>query len=282
MQSDSESLKQRERESWSAAAPVWKREDEWLVTNTRPVSLRMVTAAGVSSGQRVLDVACGTGEPALSLARAVGSEGEVVATDFSPEMLGFARERAARENLPHVRFHLTDAETLEGVTGPFDAATIRWGIMFMPEPARCLQAARRLLKPGGRLVVATWGPPQKNPFIAAIMGVMRRHFELPTPPPDAPGIFAFADGQRLLRLMQETGFRESAVEAFDFAMSYRSSEHFYEIQTGVAAPIRDLLSKQTEEKRAAVRRDALAEAEKFQAAGAIRFPAMTWIATGVA
>jgi ubiquinone/menaquinone biosynthesis C-methylase UbiE len=277
-----EQIKRREQESWSAAAPFWLRADRWVTETMNVVSERMIALASIGPKQRVLDVACGTGEPALTVARVVGAEGSVVATDFSETMLGFAREKAAAQKLDQVRFEVVDGETLAGVTGPFDAATMRFGIMFMPDPVACLRAIRALLHPGGKLALATWAPPAKNPFISLIMGVMRRHFDLAPPAPDAPGVFAFADDARIRRALDEAGFRDVQIEAVELTARYDSPDQFYEMQTNVAAPIRDALARATDDERAAVRAEALAEAEKFRSGSGLAFGAVSWVASGTA
>jgi ubiquinone/menaquinone biosynthesis C-methylase UbiE len=277
-----EQLKQREQESWRISAPVWQREDAWLTSSTRDVTEALITRAGIGPGQRVLDVACGTGEPALPIARIVGQTGEVVATDFSAPMMTFARAKAEREGLRNIQFREVDAETLTGVTGPFDAATIRWGIMFMPDPVACLRAVRGLLRKGGKVALTTWGPATENPFIALIMSVMRRHFDIPAPPPGTPGILSFAEEPRVREVLEASGYASVSVERVPFQMKYGSPQHYYEIQTGVAAPIAALLERQTEEKREAVRRDVLSEVQKFVTGQGVEFPAMSWLGSGIA
>ena len=131
--SDPAAFREAQHEHWDAAAAGWQ---EWSVFNDsadRHISERLVELADVQSGSRVLDVAAGYGEPALTAARRVGAEGRVVATDISAEMLAFGRERAAAAGLGNVEFMESDASSLDFPSESFDAALSRFGIIFEPE-----------------------------------------------------------------------------------------------------------------------------------------------------
>jgi ubiquinone/menaquinone biosynthesis C-methylase UbiE len=104
---------------------------------------------------RILDIACGSGEPSLSLARAVGRTGRVVATDIVPGMLQVAEENARKERLSNIEFRVADAEAIPFPDGYFDAVTCRFGAMFFSDPARAMREARRVLKNRGLVVLVT-------------------------------------------------------------------------------------------------------------------------------
>ena len=116
-----------QRREWDSVARAWHNWQALTVGATRRVSERLVEKAGVRSGDRVLDVAAGIGEPALTAAGVVGREGKVVATDISPEMLAFARERALAAGIDNIEFLEADASSLDFRPASFDAALSRWG-----------------------------------------------------------------------------------------------------------------------------------------------------------
>lgn len=149
-------LKEHERKTWSAVAEGWRRQDKLLRKGSAPVTERMLDLAGIDAGHWVLDIASGTGEPAISAARRVGDTGKVIGTDLVEEMLCVAREKVLQENLNNIEFRCVDGEALEFESDSFDAITIRWGLMFMPEPEACLSRVYRLLKSNGRIVAAYW------------------------------------------------------------------------------------------------------------------------------
>ena len=170
----------------------WRRYDAVEARLTAAVSERMLDLAEVGTGQRLLDVASGRGEPALRAAARVGPRGQVVATDGSAAMLDFARLRAAADGLANLRFEVAAAETLAGVDGPFDAALCRWGLMYMDDPQAALAAVRQRLRPGAPLVAAVWAEPARVSYWSMPRDLLARHIALLPEPPDAPGTFRFA------------------------------------------------------------------------------------------
>src|SRR5271166_2066619 len=128
---DAQRINREQRLFWDDAAPGWKQMRSMLERAGQPVSDRLVELARVGPGNRVLDIATGSGEPGLTAARKVGPGGLVVATDQSPAMLDLARERAAALGLHNVKFVATGAEELAVGESGFDAALCRWGLMFV-------------------------------------------------------------------------------------------------------------------------------------------------------
>jgi ubiquinone/menaquinone biosynthesis C-methylase UbiE len=193
---------------------------------------------------RVLDIASGSGEPALPAAEVIGPKGSVLGTDLSEEMLAVAREKARARGLSNVEFRQVDGEELSVEPESFDAVLCRWGIMFMPEPVRCLRQAHQALKPGGRIALSVWGPPERNPFFTVPMGVLMKYVEVTPPRPGAPGVFAFADGDRLASTLGEAGFRDVQVEGLELSMAvFDSGQEYWQYTREMAAPIAALVAQ---------------------------------------
>lgn len=178
-----------ERREWDAVAPTlraWWPAFEGFMS---PVTGAMVAAAALRPGCRVLDVATGFGEPALTVADVVGPAGRVVATDLSPAMLAVAAERAAARGLTNVDFAVMDAQE-PGLGGDaFDAVVCRLGLMFMPRSGAGLGRLRDLLAPGGRMVAAVWGRAEVNPWLTLAAGALDRSAGPAPAPPGAARIF---------------------------------------------------------------------------------------------
>jgi SAM-dependent methyltransferase len=217
----------------------------------------------VERGHRVLDIATGLGDPAISIAEKVGPTGSVLATDLVAEMLAFAREKAAARGVQNIEFRHVDGEELDTPAGSFDAVTMRFGLMFMPDPEGCLRRARAALKPGGSLVLATWAAPPKNQWAAVPMAALGRHIEIPQPPPGAPGLFAFADGNRLESTIRSAGFSDVRVEEVEMTMSdFDRGADYWAFMMDIAGPITMLFStKVPPEKRAAVTAEIVRDVE---------------------
>ncbi|MFQ5902870.1 MAG: class I SAM-dependent methyltransferase, partial [Candidatus Binatia bacterium] len=165
----------------------------YLEKGAQHVSDRLVDLAEIQAGQRVLDVATGIGEPAVTAARRVGAAGRVVATDQAPQMLAIARERAAELGLQNIDFHKVDAEVLDFPEQSFNAILCRWGLMFFPNLPATLRQMGRLLIPGGRLAAAVWDVSDKVRTMSLYIGVARQVLGLPPPPPGTPSLFSLAD-----------------------------------------------------------------------------------------
>jgi len=243
-QTDSRTIKEQQKKDWGDSAESWRKNHERLKEVSAPVTKHMLEGAGLMPGLRVLDIACGSGIPAIPAAHMVGPAGFVLATDQAPEMLEVARENAKAEGVTNIEFRLVDGEELNVEPNSFDAATCRWGIMFMPEPILCLKQAYKALKPDRRISVAVWGPPQNNPFIALPMGIARKYYSgPPLPAPTAPGgVFSFADKSRLQFVFEQAGFRDIHIDEMDIPISvFDSGQEFWEYCKEFLAPLRRIL-----------------------------------------
>jgi SAM-dependent methyltransferase len=240
----------------------------------------MLQAARVSADDRVLDIACGTGEPTLAAAEQVGPAGYVLGTDFVEEMLAFAREKAAKRGLDNVDFRRVDGEELEVLAGSFEVVLIRWGLMFMPDPLACLKRAHRALHAGGRLAVACWTGSESNPAIGIPTTILRRRAKVS----DTTSVFAFADPHRLRSTLEEAGFSDVEIEhvQVDEGGEHDDGLAFFSFLRETAAPIGRAFAELPPDEQRDVEREIAAAVEahpKRQCRGrGLAVPAGTWIA----
>jgi SAM-dependent methyltransferase len=222
-----EELKEQQRKQWSGNAAGWDSQHEQRERETAPVSEWLCREAHLQPGMIVVDLACGSGHPALDIARIVGSGGKVVATDLVPEMVEVTRRRAAELELDNLETRLMDAEALDFPDDSCDAVTCRFGLMFCPEPERALSEIRRVLKPGGRLALSVWSVPEHNPGQTVQAEVLRR-FGRPQPAADfdAPGVYQLAPEGKLEGMLRGAGFGDVRVEPLPLISEYASLEVF--------------------------------------------------------
>lgn len=274
--------KQVQYDQWNQSATGWKKHDERLRQMTHVVTEQMLKLAGIGPGQAVLDVASGTGEPGLPVAHVVGPTGRVVLTDISEAMMEVAEGKARAQGLTNVEFRVVDGEVLEVGENIFDAALCRWGIMFMPDPVRCMAQAYQALRPGGRLSVAVWGTPERNPFFTIPLQTLAQHVDVPAPPPGAPGLFSLADPQRLKSVLEAAGFRDVTVTDLEFPMGIATDGYeYWSYIRELAAPISALFAKVPADKQEHVSGQIAAAAEAGQKEGGVRLNGYALFATGV-
>jgi SAM-dependent methyltransferase len=275
---DHAAAKANQQETWRAVAPGWKTWAATLTKLSEPLTSRMT--AGLIPGQRVLDLASGVGDPAIAIARAVGPAGSVLGTDLVEEMLAFAREEATAAGITNIEFRVADAERLDLPPASFDAATMRFGLMFLPDPVACLTRVRSALRPGGSMSAAVWQAPPRNPWASIPIGILRQHLHVPAPPPDAPGLFAMADPARLDFVFHAAGFSRVRVEEVTLVMAdFDRGEDFLRYILDIAGPISMLHAKVPQADRSAVDaeivRNVIAAGD-----GRAHLSGAVWLATG--
>jgi SAM-dependent methyltransferase len=200
--------KETTREQWQQAADAWHRWDStieaWLGESTRV----MLDLAKVGPGDRVLDLASGAGEPALTIAERVGPTGFVLATDLASNILAFAARTAADRGLTNVETRVMDGERLDLPDGSFDVVTSRVGLIYFPDQQGALAETRRVLKPGGRVAAIVYTTPERNAFFSIPVGIIRRRANLPPPAPGQPGPFSLGGDGVLAAVFERAGFRD--------------------------------------------------------------------------
>jgi SAM-dependent methyltransferase len=262
---DPQRFKSEQKRDWDAAAEGWQKWWPVFERNAQHVSDRLVEIAGVKPGDRVLDIATGNGEPAVTAAHRVGASGRVVAIDQSTGMLAIARKRAAELGIGNIDFRESDAESLSLNDADFDAVVCRWGLMFMPDLATALNGIRRRMKIGARFATAVWSSADKVPMITLAADTVRKLAGLPPAPPGALDPLRLADTSILTEALAAAGFRNVKVERRDVIFEFDTPDAFTQFRRDVAAPFRALLERQTPELRGRIL-DAVTEAARASAA----------------
>lgn len=252
-------VRDRQRSEWAAVAPGWRRNRERLGVTASPITERLISLSGVNRGYRVLDMACGTGDPAFTLAENAGPEGYVLGLDLSGEMVEAARAWAESQEIENAEFRAIRSELDLGVEPrTFDAATCRHGLQFMPDPMAALQELSQAVKSGGKIAASTWTTPERNPNFTIPKEIMARHADLPDEDPGAPGLFAIPTPGDLELLFETAGLTRIHTEVFPspIARANSAESYWHSIET-VAGPLVSLLASFTEEQRRDIREDAV-------------------------
>jgi len=201
----------------------------------------VVEAARLAPGLRVLDVGCGSGEPAISIATRLQGTGMVTGIDLAAAPLEVARLRARKLGFKNVEFRQGDVHALDFASASFDRVTSRLGVMFFSDLHGALREMRRVLRPGGQVVLLAWGP-MEQPYFERTIGTVRKlrpELEIPA---TALSMFRFGKSGTLRWALEEAGFRGVEEETQDLPWDWRGSpQELWEYFRGVTVPFRPLL-----------------------------------------
>lgn len=237
------------------------------------VTRAIVELAAAKPGMRVLDLACGTGEPAISLASEVGPLGRVVGIDLNGELLEVARRRAAQRSLNNVSFHPADAHALPFADASFDLVSSRLGIMFFDHVGRAMAEAHRILRPRGRIALLAWGPFEQ-PYFLTTIAIVSRHVPGSVLRPGSPNMFRFSQSGSLTSVLLSAGF--SRVEERTVTVSWTwpgTPEEVWDYFREVTAPFRPLLAAIPPEKAGLINAEVVAAISRYYDGRQINFTA---------
>jgi len=259
------------------AADKWKSKSAAM---GRSVTEGLVEYARARPGMQVVDLASGTGEPAITLAGIVGSQGHVTASDLSSELLEIASDRARKRGLNNITFQQADAHALPFADKAFDLATCRFGIMFFKDVNHALRELARVLKPGARACFAAWGPFEQ-PYWRATMGVVVKYVGGPVIPQGGSDPFRFARPGSLSDALRDTGFTDVEEETREFDWSWHGqAAELWDYAQAVAAPLRSLLERVSVEKWPAINAEVLQTLKKYSDNEGVHFKAQIVLASG--
>jgi len=271
------------RDRWVRAAEGWEKQADKFGKDSMPVSSFMVDAIAPQPGHTILDLAAGIGDTGFLAAELIQPGGELITSDFAPEMLAAAQRRAQAMGIKNVRFRQIDLSVpIDQPAASLDAVLCRWGYMLLEDPESALRDTRRVLKQGGHLALAAWTGPDDNLWSAAPARILEARGILEKAQP-GPGQFAWADPETIRDTMETAGFIEPEIEAVDFRIHYEDVDDWWVTQTQLSTRTGDA-DKQLD---FATRSDVLADLEKaaepfLQGDDSLIIPARTWVATATA
>jgi ubiquinone/menaquinone biosynthesis C-methylase UbiE len=277
-----EQMRARVHGMWSAVASSWDEHAAYVDSRGSEVTARMLELAGLRPGARVLELACGPGGLGLAAAERVLPHGDVVLSDVVPEMAAIAGRRAGALGLRNVSTRVLDLEQIDEPTASYDVVLCREGLMFAVDPARAAGEVRRVLRPGGRLVVAVWGPRARNPWLAVVFDAVSAQLGKPVPPPGVPSPFSLDDAGRLADMLAASGLSEVVVGELSTPAQSASFEEWWSRTRGLAGPLTALLEQLPPSALQALEhrlRDAVAP---YGASNGLEIPGVTLIASATA
>jgi ubiquinone/menaquinone biosynthesis C-methylase UbiE len=247
---DSRQYKEAERQKWDNVANGWRKWWKTIESGAGILSIRLIELAEIKSGSRVLDIATGIGEPAITVASQMGRTGYILAIDISPQMLFIAKQRAISLDLQNmIEFKEGDTETFNLPSATFDAALCRAGLMFLPNPNAGLSNIYQSLIKGGHFAAAVWGLPDKVPFISVVMNTIMQETNSKPPPPGTPGPFSLSDENSLKNSFSTSGFKDPNIEKVNVTLDFDSAGEFTDYVLETSGSVQTMLANLNREKK---------------------------------
>ncbi len=279
-QFDPVKYKNTTHDQWQAAAEAWYRWsptlNQWLGKATE----RMLEMAGITRGDRVLDIAAGAGEQSIMTARKVGATGYVLATDISSNILEYAKQLAQQEGVNNIETRVMDGENLTLEDETFDAVISRVGLIYFPDQQKALTEMLRVLKPGGKVAAIVYSTPEENKFFSVPVSIIRNRAKLPPPLPGQPGPFSLGGKGIIDDVFSKAGFINVSSELVDSPLQLSSAKECVQFEKESFGALHQMMSSLSDAEKESVWNEIETELRKFENENGFAGPCKMVVAVG--
>jgi SAM-dependent methyltransferase len=262
-------------------APGWEKWNGPYRVQWRPVMDWLIRNARIEPGMRVLDIACGTGQPALLAAEKVRPGGRVTGIDIDPEMLAACSRLARQAGADNLDLVQMDMHALNFPEGSFDAVTFGFALMFARDAVKVMSEIRRVLRPGGRFALSVWDDPKRNSFFTVPFAALDVLGPRVAPDPKAPGPFRLAPNGELQSVIRAAGFSDFTVESVPMNVEAATPDELWEMLFDMAAVLRNTLEGKSDEDIAKVKASMFETLGGYMHEGRVRLHATPLCATAM-
>jgi SAM-dependent methyltransferase len=264
-------IRDAQRATWAGLSAGWDKWDAVIMDQLRPVSTAIIERLDIRADQQHLDIAAGTGEPGLSIAK-LAPRGRVVLTDLAPEMLAVAARRAEAQGVANIETKVCSADQLPFDDATFDSVSVRFGYMFFPDVAKATAEFARVLRPGGRLCSSVWIKPEANPWTAIAMEAIATEAVVAAPDVNGPTMFRCAAPGYVSALYEGAGLGDIDEWDVDVDLVTQSPEQYWEMISEHVSLAVVALKQVDESARQRIRARAIAKVSAFEKDGQVRVP----------
>jgi SAM-dependent methyltransferase len=263
---------------WAGVAGSWAKHAAYVDARGSEVTQTMLELSMPQPGERVLELACGPGSVGLAAAALVAPGGEVVLSDVVAEMTAIASARADALGLTNASTRQLDLERIEEPDGSYDIVLCREGIMLVPDPARAAREIRRVLRPGGRVALAVWGPRERNPWLGIVLDAVSAQTGSPVPPPGIPGPFSLDDPDKLADLLADARLVDVSVSELSTPLRAGSFEEWWTRTCDLAGPLAKMLAALPEDRAQSLGGRVREAIRPYETSTGLEFPGTTLLA----
>ena len=260
-----------QRAAWAGLSAGWEKWDSVIMEQLGPVGAAIIEHLGIADDQHHLDIAAGTGEPGLTIAKRA-PKGHVVLTDLSAEMLEIATRRASAQGITNFETRVCSADDLPFEDATFDSISVRFGYMFFPDLATATAEFARVLKPGGRLCSSVWVKPEANPWTSIAMQAIATEATPAPPDPNGPNMFRCAAPGCVSALYEAAGLRDVAEWDVAVGLVTRSPAEYWEMISEHVSLAAAALQQVDEPGRERIRARVIERVSAFEKDGKVRVP----------
>src|SRR4051794_22021074 len=264
-------IRNAQRATWAGLSGGWEKWDLVIMDQLGPVGAAMIERLDIAEDQQHLDIASGTGEPGLTIARR-SPKGRVVLTDLAPEMLAVAARRADAQGITNIETKVCSADDLPFGDATFDSVSVRFGYMFFPDAAKATAEFARVLQPGGRICSSVWVKPEENPWTAILMRAIAAEVVLPPPDPNGPNMFRCAAPGHIGAVYKAAGLRDVAEWDVNVELVTSSPAQYWQMMSEHVSLAVAALQQVDEPARERIQAAVIAEVSAYETDGKIRVP----------
>ncbi len=268
---NADEIREAQRATWAGLSGGWEKWDLVIMDQLGPVSTAMIERLDIAEDQQHLDIASGTGEPGLTIAR-LAPKGRVVVTDLVAEMLDVAARRAEAQGITNIETRVCSADDLPFDDAIFDSVSVRFGYMFLPDAATATAEFARVLEPGGRICSSVWVKPDENPWTTILMQAIATEAALAPADPDAPNMFRCAAPGHVSAVYEAAGLHDVAEWDVDVELVTSSPGQYWEMMSEHVSLAVAALQQVDEAARERIRATVIANVGAFEKDGKVRVP----------
>jgi len=277
---NADEIRDAQRVTWAGLSAGWDKWDAVIMDQLSPVGAAIIEGLDVVEDHQYLDIAAGTGEPGLSIAR-LAPKGRVVLTDLAAEMLDIAARRAKAQGITNIETKVCSADDLPFNDATFDGVSVRFGYMFFPDMAKATAEIVRVLKPGGRLCSSVWVKPEENPWTRIAMQAIATEAVVAPPDPDGPNMFRCAAPGSISALYEGAGLGDVVEWDVDVELVTQSPAQYWDMISEHVSLAVAALQQVDELARERIRGIAMARVSAFEKDGQVRVPGVARCIVGI-